>query len=69
MNNPDKCPHCSSDLRGEPIPEHLHKYYDAPYYWRREIGIEYPDKYDGIWEWRCPDCLGTWPAEIAKENL
>lgn len=63
MNN---CPHCSVSLIGEPIPEDIRQHYSPPYHWRREIGIEDPDKYDGIWEWMCPDCKGRWPSDVAK---
>ena len=27
----------------------------------RVIGVEYRGRYDGVWEWRCPDCAATWP--------
>lgn len=63
MNN---CPHCNVSLLGGPIPEELRKHYSPPYFWRREIGHEYPEKYDGVWEWSCPDCNGTWPSEVQK---
>jgi len=72
----DNCPHCGVSLDGGPIPEELNKPYeyqgeiDYPYgkdaRWRREIGMEYPEKYDGIWEWKCPDCKKTWPSEVQK---
>ena len=40
-----ECPQCGATWRNG---EH------AAY--SRLIGIEYPEKYDGVWEWRCPDC-------------
>lgn len=55
------CPHCNASLIGDKIPEDLVQHYQGTH-WRREIGIEYPEKYDGIWEWQCPDCEGRWPA-------
>lgn len=61
----DNCPHCNANLNGDPIPEHMIESFGSGF-WRREIGIEYPEKYDGIWEWKCPDCKKTWPAEIQK---
>jgi hypothetical protein len=73
MNN---CPHCGVILIGDPIPEELNKPYTyqgktyKPYgdstHWRREIGIEYPEKYDGVWEWMCPDCKGVWPSAVGR---
>ena len=64
----DNCPYCGVSLIGEPILEHLIEtgHYNDSTHWRREIGIEYPELYDGIWEWKCPDCLGTWDSEIKK---
>jgi hypothetical protein len=61
----DNCPHCNASLIGDPIPEDIREHYSPPYHWRREIGMEYPEKYDGIWEWKCPDCGGTWLSEVA----
>jgi Zn-finger nucleic acid-binding protein len=62
----DNCPHCGVSLIGDPIPEDIRHHYSPPYYWRREIGIEYPEKCDGVWEWQCPDCKGTWLSEVGK---
>lgn len=69
----NNCPHCKADLDGGLIPEGLNEPYEYegeisyPYgknaRWERQIGIEYPEKYDGVWEWQCPDCKGTWPSE------
>lgn len=55
----DKCPHCGVSLIGDPIPDDIKEHYDSTH-WRREIGIEYPELYDGVWEWECPDCKGRW---------
>ena len=41
------CPHCNADLRDP----------DGPPF-KREIGIEIQDLYDGIAFYRCPDCQG-----------
>ena len=59
----DSCPYCRVSLIGEPIPKDIAHYYSDTH-WRREIGIEYPEKYDGVWEWKCPDCGGVWPSEV-----
>jgi hypothetical protein len=60
----DNCPHCNKSLIGEPIPEEARHLYSTPYHWTLEIGVVYPEKYDGIWEYRCPFCNGTWPSAI-----
>ena len=62
----DNCPNCKVSLIGDPIPDNLHKYYSPPYNYRREIGIEYPSRYDGVWEFFCPDCKHSWLSPIAK---
>lgn len=64
-SNVDNCPHCNADLNGDPIPKEYAEHYSGTH-WRREIGIEYMGKYDGVWEWKCPDCSGVWPSEINK---
>jgi len=73
MNNPHSllnCPHCNVSLLGESIPaEHLHYYRDGATHFKREIGIEYPKLYDGVWEWKCPDCLNVWPSEAQKATM
>ena len=68
VSNTDHCPHCGVSLIGEPISEELRVagHYGDSTHWRREIGIEYPGRYDGVWEWECPDCKGTWLSEVAK---
>lgn len=57
-DEPLNCPHCNSSLLGNPIPKKYSQYYYGNYY-KREIGIEYPEKYDGVWHYKCPDCNGT----------
>lgn len=64
MSNPDNCPKCKKSLVGDPIPEDIKHLYSGTN-WRLEIGVEYPEKYDGVWEWRCPFCEHTWPSEAA----
>jgi hypothetical protein len=63
---PEVCPYCLVCLLGDPIPEVDHHFYAPPYFFKRVIGIEYPELYDGVWLWKCPDCLATWPSEVAK---
>lgn len=58
------CPHCNASLIGDIIPEHLRGSFSGTH-WKREIGIEHRDLYDGVWEWQCPDCNGKWPSASA----
>jgi len=62
----DNCPHCGVSLIGDPIPKELREHYLPPYHWRREIGLEDRTKYDGVWEWKCPDCHKCWDSEVKK---
>ena len=63
LNN---CPHCNASLIGEKIPKNIRHHYGDSTHFKREIGMVYPEKYDGVWEWKCPDCKKTWPSEVAK---
>lgn len=69
MNELENCPHCKVSLIGELIPDDIKEHY-AGTYWRREIGIEISELYDGVWYYECPDCKGQWGGrrEI-KEKL
>lgn len=66
MSDLDNCPHCSASLIGDDIPLNIREHYSPPYKWRREIGVEYTEMHDGVWEWQCPDCAYTWPSEANK---
>lgn len=61
--DPNACPHCGYDLRGDPIPQ---EYRDSGFYhpdsthYSRKIGVEVRGVYDGILYWRCPQCGGAW---------
>lgn len=55
----DNCPHCKVSLLGDPIPDKIKNHYSETH-WKREIGMEFPDKYDGVYYWMCPDCKGEW---------
>jgi hypothetical protein len=41
--------------------EYVEKHYAPPYRFSRIIGVEFPDKYDGVWEYACPDCNARFP--------
>lgn len=34
---------------------------ETPRRFSRLIGIEYRERYDGVWEWACPDCDARFP--------
>jgi len=36
-------------------------FYKPPYRFSRLVGLEFPGKYDGVWEWACPDCDARFP--------
>lgn len=56
------CPKCNADFRGKEIPmEHRSFYPDGLTHYSRIIGVEYPEIYDGIIAWRCPDCRSMFP--------
>lgn len=60
-NYPENCPHCNISLLGEPIPEeHKEHYSEGSTHFKREIGMEFPELYDGIWYYMCPDCRFIW---------
>jgi len=54
------CPECGSSWDGGDIPEDIREHYSEPFKWSRLIGIEIPEKYDGISYWQCPDCGTKW---------
>lgn len=56
-DQPTNCPHCNVSLLGGKIPKNQKKHYSGSY-WKREIGVEIPEEYDGIWYYYCPDCKG-----------
>lgn len=58
-DSPINCPHCKVSLLGTPIPEEYLEHYAGRYY-KREIGVEYPEVYDGVHHFQCPDCHGVW---------
>lgn len=65
------CPNCSCDLRGEEIPEKDRRFYGGKTHFRRGIAVQYQDGYDGVSEYRCPDCgcrEGRWSGRILAEG-
>jgi len=68
-NSPENCPLCGVSLLGDPIPQDELKWHGDSTHWKREIGIERPEIYDGVFEWKCPDCLQTWPSEVGRFTI
>jgi|LakMenEpi03Aug12_release.lakeMendotaPanAssembly.Ray.scaffolds.fasta_scaffold157592_4 hypothetical protein len=54
----DWCAHMDDDELRKYVEDHYGAV-DARF--SRVIGVEYRGRYDGVWEWRCPDCAATWP--------
>ena len=61
---PDKCPHCQSDLTGDPIPQEWLDMYGGSTHYSQVIGI-YDRELDRTVAYRCPDCNGEWKREKA----
>jgi hypothetical protein len=58
-------------MTDEELKKYISVYYSPPYKFSRLIGIKYPSKYDGIWEYACPDCDARFPRftkEKARER-
>ena len=53
-----RCPHCTTDLRGDEIPNP--EAYGGRQFYDRTIGVEISSIYDGILFYECPDCGGRW---------
>ena len=68
-NEPLNCPHCGVSLLGEKIPDNIANNYPGTH-WKREIGIEVPEGYDGVYYFKCPDCEGEWggAGELRKSK-
>ena len=59
----DNCPNCKKSLIGEEIPDKYKHHYGTSTHYKLEIGMEYPELYDGVWEYCCPFCEYKWPSE------
>lgn len=71
MDHFGKCPACAADWDAGPVPEKDRACYSPPYRFSRLVGIEFRDRYDGVWEWACPDCNARFPRflkEPARER-
>ncbi len=68
----DVCPKCRAELCGGLIRENIvglwteeqivEMYGPDACCYSRLIGIEIPERYDGVSYWKCPDCGYNWPA-------
>ena len=43
-------------------------FYSPPYRFSRLVGVEFPGRYDGVWEWACPDCDARFPRFEEKKR-
>jgi hypothetical protein len=75
MFEEDICRNCGADLRGAEIPREQQAEYEGRTHFSRLIGVEYtldhPHHYDGVSEWRCPDCgirVGRWSGAVLTEG-
>ena len=66
LNLYGQCPQCGVSWDAGPIQKEARKFYSPPYRYSRIIGREYPERYDGVWEWQCPDCQATFPRAMAN---
>jgi hypothetical protein len=56
-----RCPKCGANWKGKPIPKKdRHLYAKGSTHFSRLIGIEIPEKFDGVSYWQCPDCHTRW---------
>jgi hypothetical protein len=62
--NHTHCPHCGTDLQGDPIPGDP----DGRHY-QRTIGVKLRGAYDGVLYWQCPDCGGRWHRWAEGDRL
>lgn len=60
MEEFSNCPACHESLIGNKIPESERHLFGASNF-KLEIGLEYPEIYDGIVAWQCPHCNHVWP--------
>lgn len=55
------CPHCSADLLGEVIPEHIREHDPScGERYHRALEIEIQGVHDGVLFTACPECYRTW---------
>jgi predicted RNA-binding Zn-ribbon protein involved in translation (DUF1610 family) len=66
--NIEYCPHCGTNLQGEPIPEEYRDlHYGGTTHYSRKIA--WTDlALDRIVKWSCPDCLGEWERKLENEK-
>lgn len=57
-----------ANMADDELKTHISVYYSPPYRFSRLIGIEYPGKYDGVWEYACPDCDARFPRCTKEEQ-
>jgi len=50
-----------ADKSAEELKAWIVENYSPPYSFSRLIGIEIQGRYDGVWEYACPDCNARFP--------
>ena len=55
-----QCPECGESWVAEEIQESSRHHYGGETHFSHLIGIEDPEKYDGVSYWMCPFCKATW---------
>lgn len=68
MTDPETCPHCAADLRGELIPEAERWHFGGRTHYARWLYQVDPDL-DRVVGRRCPDCGGTWKLQERLANM
>lgn len=61
------CPKCGESWDAGDIPKKYRKHYNPPYKYSSLLGIEVPDKYDGVSFYQCPYCKTTWDRWTGEE--
>jgi hypothetical protein len=61
------CPKCGANWKSKPIPKKDRHYAKGSTHFSRLVGIEIPEKFDGVSYWQCPDCHARWDRWTGKE--
>jgi predicted RNA-binding Zn-ribbon protein involved in translation (DUF1610 family) len=76
LHDATSCPDCGASWLAGEIPADSRHHYGGKTHFRRVIAIEYdysnPMRYDGVSEWRCPDCgarFGRWTERRLEDGM
>lgn len=67
MDAPRYCPVCRVDFKGTEIKPESRENFGNCTHFSRIIGIEITEQYDGVSQWKCPDCSYTWNRDFTYE--